>query len=453
MQNSKSSENNTLQYDELQSPITTKHMTNAEGISPSQEHESISLIDNNLSPINTFLSESLSDKDTEDKCISENTSSSLSETEVITQEEQIGVSFENVSSNSDSYLEDYNTLEQFSSDHETNGNNISNYYHCPICFESIGDENVTTTACNHKFHCACLIEHTSKNNAKCPICRTNILSTLNQEYTTSNNNYIGVTGYYSPTTYNYYGICGYSQSQSNRYSGISGNIYSSQIETNTNSYYGICGYSQSQSNSYSGISGNIYSSQIETNTNSYYGICGYSQSQSNSYLNTNGYSGASGIQHINGNTNSIQLKFDNIVKSYLESRTPDITNISITINPSGTTITNISMKSPEIVSDSSTNSVLTNNDTLTHGDESSHLLQIDSPSTMIVPLSEPQVNTQNSISIANINEESDSESDSELDTDTDPDNNTPVENVNRFNVKTHSCFYYLRTFMHYFRRT
>ena len=416
MQNSKSSENNTLQYDELQSPITTKHMTNAEGISPSQEHESISLIDNNLSPINTFLSEALSDKDTEDKCISENTSSSLSETEVITQEEQIGVPFENVSSNSDSYPEDYNILEQFSSDHETNGNNISNYYHCPICFESIGDENVTTTACNHKFHCACLIEHTSKNNAKCPICRTNILSTLNQEYTTSNNNYIGVTGYYSPTTYHYYGICGYSQSQYNRYSGISGNIYSSQIETNSNSYYGICGYSQYQSNR---------------------------------YLNTNGYSGASGIQHINGNTNSIQLKFDNIVKSYLESRTPDITNISITINPSGTTITNISMKSPEIVSDSSTNSVLTNNDTLTHGDESSHLLQIDSPSTMIVPLSEPQVNTQNSISIANINEESDSE----LDTDTDPDNNTPVENVNRFNVKTHSCFYYLRTFMHYFRRT
>jgi len=45
---------------------------------------------------------------------------------------------------------------------------------CPICYENIGIENCTTTQCNHRFHCNCLIEHAYNHIngvLQCPVCR------------------------------------------------------------------------------------------------------------------------------------------------------------------------------------------------------------------------------------------------------------------------------------------
>lgn len=50
---------------------------------------------------------------------------------------------------------------------------------CPICFEKLGDD-IITTKCNHTFHRVCLIDtcksvwNISKNNCKCPLCRKSI---------------------------------------------------------------------------------------------------------------------------------------------------------------------------------------------------------------------------------------------------------------------------------------
>jgi hypothetical protein len=47
---------------------------------------------------------------------------------------------------------------------------------CAICYESIGEINVSITICKHKFHTNCLI----KCGNVCPMCRTNVSSfTLN----------------------------------------------------------------------------------------------------------------------------------------------------------------------------------------------------------------------------------------------------------------------------------
>ena len=45
---------------------------------------------------------------------------------------------------------------------------------CSICLESISDENVCTTNCNHKFCKLCLDLWFDNKHSSCPICRTNI---------------------------------------------------------------------------------------------------------------------------------------------------------------------------------------------------------------------------------------------------------------------------------------
>lgn len=60
---------------------------------------------------------------------------------------------------------------------------------CPICYETIGIENLAVTPCNHRFHCNCLIEHAYNHvhsPLQCPVCR--------QEGLRINNTNTGLTG-------------------------------------------------------------------------------------------------------------------------------------------------------------------------------------------------------------------------------------------------------------------
>lgn len=73
---------------------------------------------------------------------------------------------------------------------------------CPICYESIGIENSTTTQCNHRFHCNCLIEHAYNHIngvLQCPVCR--------QEGLRIHNTVTGLTGMVGASGH-YYGVTG-----------------------------------------------------------------------------------------------------------------------------------------------------------------------------------------------------------------------------------------------------
>ena len=51
---------------------------------------------------------------------------------------------------------------------------------CPICYEAmdfVSYTNIISTECGHKFHCACLLKHTSINGYGCPCCRTQMVET------------------------------------------------------------------------------------------------------------------------------------------------------------------------------------------------------------------------------------------------------------------------------------
>lgn len=72
-------------------------------------------------------------------------------------------------------------------------NTMSDIENCPICYCCFDTNNkdISTTACNHKFHTSCLIM--SGNN--CPLCRQHLL--YNNGYTNSSNNNIIPPGIYS----------------------------------------------------------------------------------------------------------------------------------------------------------------------------------------------------------------------------------------------------------------
>ena len=128
---------------------------------------------------------------------------------------------------------------------------VSNYYHCPICVESVEQENTTTTICNHKFHYTCLIEHIAKNNSNCPICRTTLLTgavgiDVSRNYFEDLLNSLGPTSYHSETSVYYGNVDGVSSSisankynQFNMSSGPTGEIYAD---------YSGCTSSQSNKN-------------------------------------------------------------------------------------------------------------------------------------------------------------------------------------------------------------
>ena len=178
---------------------------------------------------------------------------------------------------------------------------VSNYYHCPICFESIGQENTTTTICHHKFHCSCLIEHIAKNNLNCPICRTTLFAGavgigVSGNYFEHSHSLtsLGPTSYHSETSI-YYG---------NVYGGVGSNISANRYN---------------QFNMNSGPTGGFY--------------VGYSSSQLN---NNAGPTGGNQLNNNAGPTGASSLQttlpvLDNVVHTYLES-----------LNSSGTTVTNIS---------------------------------------------------------------------------------------------------------------
>ncbi len=44
---------------------------------------------------------------------------------------------------------------------------------CPICLESLKDEDVYISKCNHVFHNKCIDQWFNKDN-RCPICRTKL---------------------------------------------------------------------------------------------------------------------------------------------------------------------------------------------------------------------------------------------------------------------------------------
>jgi len=50
---------------------------------------------------------------------------------------------------------------------------------CPICYEKITKKTSTTTRCKHVFHKTCL-QHWTKENTSCPMCRATINEPLTE---------------------------------------------------------------------------------------------------------------------------------------------------------------------------------------------------------------------------------------------------------------------------------
>ena len=157
---------------------------------------------------------------------------------------------------------------------------------CPICYESIGLDNCSTTPCNHRFHCNCLIEHVyshANDIIQCPVCR--------QEGLRINNTITGASGPIPAQNETYY-------------SGTTGAYYSDASGT----YYGPSGTYYGPSGTYYRPSGTYYGSPV------------------NRYV-----------------ASPIISSISNLIQSYttLDQNSTELVNIRVVVEPSGNTTANI----------------------------------------------------------------------------------------------------------------
>ena len=59
---------------------------------------------------------------------------------------------------------------------------INEVEQCAVCLENLGNQNVTTLECGHRFHYTC-IQHWHRDHSNCPCCRQNIV----ENHSVSNN--------------------------------------------------------------------------------------------------------------------------------------------------------------------------------------------------------------------------------------------------------------------------
>ena len=55
---------------------------------------------------------------------------------------------------------------------------------CPICYDSLEDNNTTKIECGHKFHINCIIKWFRTGSEKCPLCNDSTIDTSNINYYT-----------------------------------------------------------------------------------------------------------------------------------------------------------------------------------------------------------------------------------------------------------------------------